>query len=145
MDHEFSYVPSTESLTVSADLTRLSQVFINLLNNAAKYTPRGGQVNLSVERRGDEVVVSVRDTGIGIAAAALPQVFEMFTQVKGSTQMSQGGLGIGLSLVKRLVDLHGGRVEGRSAGEKRGAEFVVHLKLCEPETAAADARNDAAI
>ena len=132
MGHEFSYTPSTEPLTVYADLTRLAQVFVNLLNNAAKYTPHGGCVHLSVERDGEEALVVIRDTGIGISADALPYIFDMFTQVKGASELAQGGLGIGLSLVKRLVELHGGTVEGRSSGVGAGAEFVVRLALCEP-------------
>ncbi len=132
MGHEFAYIPSLEPLTVYADATRLAQVFVNLLNNAAKYTPHGGKVRLSVERQEDEAVVAIRDTGIGISADALPYIFDMFTQVKGSSELSQGGLGIGLSLVKRLVELHGGTVEGRSAGDGAGAEFIVRLELCDP-------------
>jgi PAS domain S-box-containing protein len=127
--HEFTYLPASETLMVYADVTRLAQVFINLLNNAAKYTPPGGRIQVSVERQGDEALVSVRDTGVGIAADALPYVFDMFTQIKGSSALAQGGLGIGLSLVKRLVELHDGTVEGRSGGAGNGAEFVVRLKL----------------
>jgi signal transduction histidine kinase len=109
-------------------------VFVNLLNNAAKYTPHGGKVRLSVERQGNEAVVAIRDTGIGISADDLPYIFDMFTQVKGNSELAQGGLGIGLSLVKRLVEVHGGTVEGRSAGAGAGAEFVVRLALCEPDS-----------
>ena len=139
MRHEFSCDLSPEPLCVYADLPRLSQVFVNLLNNAAKYTPPGGRVRLSVERQGEEAVVTIRDTGIGISADQLPYIFDMFTQVKGTTELSQGGLGIGLSLVKRLIDLHGGSVEGRSAGTGAGAEFVVRLALCDaaPESPSA--------
>ena len=136
--HELDYQPSSDALMVNADLTRLAQVFVNLLNNAAKYTPPGGHISLSVERRGEEAFVSVRDTGVGIAPDELPHIFEMFAQIKGSSALAQGGLGIGLSLVKRLVELHGGSVEGRSEGEGCGAEFVVRLKLC-PATAAVSA------
>ena len=132
MGHEFNYIPCPETLTVYADPARLAQVFVNLLNNAAKYTPKGGKVRLSVERQGNEAVVTIRDTGIGISPDALPYIFDMFTQVKPSSELSQGGLGIGLSLVKRLVELHGGTVEGRSAGEGAGAEFIVRLGLAMP-------------
>jgi signal transduction histidine kinase len=135
MGHVFDYRPSTESLIVYADVTRLAQVFINLLNNAAKYTPPGGRVHLSVERHGREVQVTIRDTGVGISADALPYIFDMFTQVKGTSELAQGGLGIGLSLVKRLVELHGGTVEGRSGGVGAGAEFVVRLALCDLDSA----------
>ena len=127
--HEFTYLPFGEPLVVYADLTRLAQVFVNLLNNAAKYTPPGGQIRVSVERQGNEALVSVRDTGVGIDADALPYIFDMFTQIKRSSALAQGGLGIGLSLVKRLVELHEGTVECRSHGEGSGAEFVVRLKL----------------
>ena len=130
--HEFTYIPCSEPLTVYADLTRLAQVFVNLLNNAAKYTPQGGRVHLSVERQGGEALVVLRDNGIGISPDALPYIFDMFTQVKGTSELAQGGLGIGLSLVKQLVELHGGQVEARSGGLGAGAEFVVRLALCEP-------------
>jgi PAS domain S-box-containing protein len=131
MGHDLTYVPPAGALTVNADVTRLAQVFVNLLNNAAKYTPHGGRIRLSVERQGGEVLVVIRDTGIGISAEALPHIFDMFTQVKGSSELAQGGLGIGLSLVKRLVELHGGNVEASSDGVDAGAEFVVRLPLCE--------------
>jgi PAS domain S-box-containing protein len=114
---------------VDADATRLAQVFANLLNNAAKYTDRGGRVDLAVVRRGHEAVVSVRDTGVGIPAHMLPRVFEMFTQVDRHLERSQGGLGIGLSIVKKLVEMHGGAVEARSDGPGTGSEFVVRLPV----------------
>jgi PAS domain S-box-containing protein len=114
---------------VDADVTRLAQVFTNLLNNAAKYTEPGGHVTLTVQRQGGDAVVSVRDTGVGIPAHMLPKVFEMFTQVDRSLERSQGGLGIGLSLVKRLVEMHGGSAEARSEGHGRGSEFIVRLPL----------------
>src|SRR5206468_1779279 len=103
-----------------ADPIRLAQVFSNLLNNAAKYTEKGGHIWLTAERVGGEVLVSVRDTGIGIAAEHLPHVFGMFSQVASALERSQGGLGIGLALVQGLVELHGGSVEARSAGPGRG-------------------------
>jgi CheY-like chemotaxis protein len=114
---------------VDADVTRLAQVFSNLLNNVAKYTDPGGRITLAVERQGSDVVVSVKDTGVGIPAHMLPLVFEMFTQVDGSLEKAQGGLGIGLSLVKGLVELHGGSVEARSAGPGTGSDFVVRLPV----------------
>ncbi len=131
MGHDFTYEPPAAALTVNADVTRLAQVFVNLLNNAAKYTPHGGRIRLSVERQGSEALVLIRDSGIGIAADALPHIFDMFTQVKGASELAQGGLGIGLSLVKRLVELHGGNVQARSDGVGSGAEFIVRLPLCE--------------
>lgn len=114
---------------LDADPVRLAQVFSNLLTNAAKYTERGGRIVLSARREGDEVAVSVRDTGIGIAPEMLGDLFRMFSQVQPTAQRSQGGLGIGLSLVKGLVELHGGRIEARSEGLQRGSEFIVHLPL----------------
>ena len=116
-------------ILVEADMTRLSQTIANLLNNAAKYTDQGGHVTLSVQRQGRDAVVSVRDTGIGIPRHMLPKVFEMFTQVDRSSERSQGGLGIGLSLVKRLVEMHGGTVEARSEGHGMGSEFVIRLPV----------------
>jgi CheY-like chemotaxis protein/anti-sigma regulatory factor (Ser/Thr protein kinase) len=119
----------TAPIYVDADLTRLAQVFSNLLNNAAKYTERGGRIRLSVERSGNEAVVSVRDNGIGIPAHMLPRVFDMFTQVDRNLERAQGGLGIGLSIVKRLVEMHGGTVSARSDGHGLGSEFTVRLPL----------------
>ncbi len=118
-----------ESLLLDADPVRLSQVFANLLNNAAKYSNTGGCIEVSVVRDGDQAVVSVRDRGLGIAADMLPRVFDMFAQIDQSRGYAQGGLGIGLTLVRSLVDLHGGQVEARSAGLGHGSEFVVRLPL----------------
>ncbi|WP_411281348.1 PAS domain S-box protein [Gemmatimonas sp.] len=118
-----------QPLVVDADLTRLAQVFVNLLNNAAKYGKRGGHIALDVEQHGNDVAVRVKDTGIGIAADQLPHIFDLFTQVDRSSEKSQGGLGIGLTLVKRLVELHGGAVEARSEGPGKGSEFVVQLPV----------------
>jgi PAS domain S-box-containing protein len=112
-----------------ADPARLAQVFANLLNNSSKYTDSGGQILLSARWEGDAVVVSVRDTGIGIPPDKLDGVFEMFAQVDGALERSQGGLGIGLTIVKRLVDMHGGSVEAHSAGVGKGSEFVVRLPV----------------
>ena len=123
-----------QPLVVDADLTRLAQVFQNLLNNAAKYTEEGGNIYLTVESLGNEGVVTIKDAGVGIAADQLPHIFEMFTQVDRSLDMSQGGLGIGLSLVKQLVGMHGGKVEAKSTGLGHGSEFVVTLPLLDPST-----------
>jgi CheY-like chemotaxis protein/anti-sigma regulatory factor (Ser/Thr protein kinase) len=116
-----------EPVRLEGDLTRLAQVLANLLNNAAKYTDEGGQIWLSAERAGGTVVLRVRDTGIGIATEVLPSVFDLFVQADRSLARSEGGLGIGLTLVKRLVELHGGTVEAHSEGPGRGSEFVVRL------------------
>lgn len=116
-------------LEVNADPVRLAQVFTNLLNNAAKYTENGGVISLLAKLVGDEAVVTVRDSGVGIPAEMLPRVFDLFTQVDRTLGRAQGGLGIGLALVKRLLGLHGGRVEALSEGLGRGSAFVVHLPM----------------
>jgi signal transduction histidine kinase/ActR/RegA family two-component response regulator len=127
--HQFQVDLPAQPIHLDADPVRLAQVFSNLLNNAAKYTERGGRIWLTAERRGDEVRLTVRDTGVGIPADALSSIFEMFTQVDRSLEKSHGGLGIGLTLVKRLVEMHGGSVEARSDGPGKGAELVVHLPI----------------
>ena len=127
--HELTIEFPPETIFVDADTTRLAQVISNLLNNAAKYTEPGGRITLKVERRGNEAVVSVRDTGVGIPAHMLPKVFDIFTQVDRSLERSQGGLGIGLSLVKGLVEQHGGSVEASSDGNGAGSEFVIRLPV----------------
>lgn len=127
--HELAVAVPPEPMHLSGDLTRLVQVFGNVLVNAAKYTDRGGRIWLTARREGSDVTVSVRDTGIGIPADHLPRVFEMFSQVDPALERTQGGLGIGLSLVKGLVELHGGSVEARSDGPGHGSEFIVRLPL----------------
>ena len=127
--HELAVTLPARPIFVDADVTRLSQVFSNLLNNAAKYTERGGDIALAAERQGSDVVVAVRDNGVGIPPEMLPHVFDMFTQVDRSLERSQGGLGIGLTLVRTLVELHGGSVEARSGGHGLGSEFVVRLPI----------------
>ena len=112
-----------------ADPTRLEQVLMNVLANAAKYTDRGGSIHLSAELSGDEVILRVKDSGIGIAPDLLPHVFELFVQGKRPLARSQGGLGIGLTVVKKLVDMHGGKVELRSEGLGCGSEVVIHLPV----------------
>ena len=129
MGHELTITLPQQPLIVDADLTRLAQVFLNLLNNAAKYSDRGGHIHLHLEGQGNEAVVTVTDTGIGIAADQLPRIFEMFTQLGPTLERSQGGLGIGLTLVKRLVDMHDGSVKATSKGPGLGSEFVVRLPL----------------
>jgi PAS domain S-box-containing protein len=125
--HELIISLPPEPVHLDADLTRLAQVFSNLLTNSAKYTERGGRIWLAAERRGGEVVVSVRDTGIGIPADALPRIFDMFSQVGRSIERSTGGLGIGLALVKGLVEMHDGTVTAASDGPGKGSTFTVKL------------------
>jgi PAS domain S-box-containing protein len=127
--HRLTVVPPPEPLWVHGDLVRLAQVVSNLLHNAAKYTERGGAIGLTAAREGGEAVLRVRDTGIGIPPEVLPRLFNMFFQAERRTKDSQGGLGIGLALVRGLVELHGGSVEAHSAGPGTGSEFVVRLPL----------------
>jgi len=132
--HELSVALPAEPLRLHADAVRLTQVLANLLNNAAKYTPAGGRIWLSARREGAQAVVSVRDNGMGIHADMLDQVFELFAQADQGTHRAQGGLGIGLTLVRSLVHLHGGTVQACSDGPGRGSEFLVRLPLS-PEPA----------
>jgi PAS domain S-box-containing protein len=129
--HDLTVDLPPQPVYLDADPTRLAQVFGNLLTNAAKYTDRGGHIRLAAERRAGEVAVSVRDPGIGIAAEHLPRLFEMFSQAAPARDRSQGGLGIGLSLVKGLVELHGGSVTAHSEGPGKGSEFVVRLPVAD--------------
>ena len=133
---ELSVTIPPEAIYIDADETRLVQVFCNLLNNSAKYSDRNGQITLSATRDRDDVLVSVRDTGFGIPEDVLPRVFDMFTQVDGSLERSKGGLGVGLTLVKRLVELHGGEVSASSEGLGKGSEFVVRLPILSDAPAA---------
>jgi signal transduction histidine kinase len=127
--HDLTLDVPDEPIYVDADETRLSQVIANLLNNAAKYTNRGGCIRLAVERRGNEVAVGVEDNGVGIPAHMLPTVFDMFTQVDRSLEKAQGGLGIGLTIVKRLVEIHGGTIAAESGGHGMGSRFIVRLPV----------------
>ena len=127
----------TKPVVVQGDPVRLEQVVCNLVQNAIKYTPRGGRLSLRVKTEGDEAVVRVRDTGIGISREALQTIFEPFAQVESSRHHSEGGLGLGLPLVRSLIELHGGRVEARSEGAGRGSEFIVRLPRAEREAKAA--------
>jgi signal transduction histidine kinase len=127
--HQLAVALPEAPLALDGDRVRLTQVLVNLLNNAAKYTDPGGRIWLDVRRDGNDVVVSVRDSGIGIPPEALARVFDMFAQVHRAAGRGQGGLGIGLTMVKSLVELHHGSVEARSAGPGHGSEFVVRLPL----------------
>jgi CheY-like chemotaxis protein len=121
---------------VEADPTRIAQIFSNLLNNAAKYTPAGGEISVTMERGNGEALVSIKDTGVGIPAELLPVIFDMFVQEKHSMGDQPSGLGIGLALVRKLVELHGGTIEARSGGRGQGSEFILHLPLANAEPAA---------
>ncbi|MEP6778381.1 MAG: PAS domain S-box protein, partial [Gemmatimonadaceae bacterium] len=134
-NHELMVVLPENPIWLHADSTRLEQVFVNLLTNAAKYTLDGGIISLSVQQEGDECVVRVRDTGVGIVPELLPRIFDLFTQSERSLDRSQGGLGIGLALVQRLVELHRGTVDANSS-LGRGSEFVVRLPVTSSPIAA---------
>src|SRR5713226_727281 len=127
--HEVTVSLPSEPIYLHADPVRLAQVFSNLLNNSCKYTEPGGRIWLTAERQGSDVVVSVKDNGIGIPPDMLPCIFDMFIQVDRAKERSQGGLGIGLTLVRRLIEMHDGRVEASSEGAGRGSEFVVSLPV----------------
>ncbi len=118
-----------ENAQIEADPARLRQVITNLIHNAAKFTPPGGRIDVLAERNHDELILRVRDSGIGISPELLPHIFELFTQAERSLDRSHGGLGIGLTLVKRLVEMHAGRVEAHSVGSGMGSEFEVHLPI----------------
>ena len=137
--HELTVNAPNEPLLLEADPIRLSQVLANLLNNAARYTDPGGRIWLTAERDGGEVVVRVRDSGIGIPAPMLPRVFEIFTQVEPSRGSTHGGLGIGLAIVQRLVEMHGGTVEAESPGPGQGSTFTVRLPLLDLDDLRPDA------
>jgi signal transduction histidine kinase len=125
-------VVETEAVWVDADETRLDQIIGNLVSNAVKYTPAGGRVHVKVVPDGDSAVISVEDTGIGVEPSLLPHVFDLFVQGEDRLERSRGGLGIGLTLVRRLVELHGGTVAAVSAGPGQGSTFEVRLPRVEP-------------
>jgi signal transduction histidine kinase len=127
--HDFQVLMPAPPVDVMADSSRLHQVLVNLLNNAAKYTHPGGRVSVRLTTEGDEAVVRVNDTGVGIPPRVLPAIFELFTQVDETRAMSMGGLGIGLAVVKDIVRLHGGTVQVDSQGAGKGSEFTVRLPL----------------
>ena len=141
--HEFTVALPAGRVWVDADPVRLAQVFSNLINNACKYTPAGGQVRLAVERDGASVRVRVRDSGEGIAAEHMPRLFEMFSQVGPALERRHGGLGIGLALSRALVEMHGGTIEVASEGPGRGAEFTVTLPAAEAPAPLNAARGEA--
>jgi signal transduction histidine kinase/ActR/RegA family two-component response regulator len=132
--HSLRVTLPSQALEVHADAARVQQIIVNLLNNAAKYTDDGGHIDLYVSREGELAVLRVRDTGIGIEPELMPRLFQPFTQSPSSIGRSRGGLGIGLSLVRRLVELHGGTIEARSE-VGAGSEFIVKLPVCDSATA----------
>lgn len=133
---QFTMNSPEKPIKLQGDRVRLAQVFSNLLNNAAKYTEPGGSVSLSVEPADAQVSVTVKDTGVGISPELMPHLFDLFTQVDRTMNRSQGGLGIGLALVRRLVEMHGGKVGVKSDGPGKGSEFVVTLPFSLPSAAA---------
>jgi signal transduction histidine kinase len=129
--HELQVLAPETPVPVRCDFLRLEQVFVNLLSNAAKYTPPGGKIWVTLGPEGDEAVARVEDNGVGIPHDMLPRIFDLFTQVESSRPLSRGGLGIGLALVKNLVALQGGSVQVRSDGVGKGSQFVVRLPLAD--------------
>ncbi len=127
--HNLAIEMANEAKWVDGDQVRLSQALSNLLNNAAKYTPPGGQIGLAVRTEGPRVVIQVTDNGVGIPQSMLAQVFQLFTQIEDHLESSQGGLGIGLALVRQLVEMHGGGVEAYSAGPGKGSRFTISLPM----------------
>jgi CheY-like chemotaxis protein len=134
-------VVETQPLWVEADETRLDQIIGNLVSNALKYTPAGGRIAISAMPDGDSAVISVQDTGIGLDPSLLPRVFDLFVQGEERLERSRGGLGIGLTLVRRLVELHGGTVAAVSPGVGHGTTFVVRLRRIERPHAAPSTTN----
>jgi PAS domain S-box-containing protein len=134
-DHELAVEVPTKPTYLDGDPTRLAQVVSNLLNNAAKYMHAGGHIWLTAEQQGSEAIIRVRDAGIGIADDVLPSIFDMFAQAEHSLDRAQGGLGVGLSLAKRLVEMHGGTIAAQSDGPGEGSEFTVRLPVIQgPDT-----------
>jgi signal transduction histidine kinase/CheY-like chemotaxis protein len=142
--HHLKIELPSEPISLDADEVRIVQVLVNLLSNAAKYTERGGQITLSAAREGDEAVLRVRDTGVGIEAEMLGAIFDLFTQIGRSLHRAQGGLGVGLTLVRQLVELHDGRVSVHSEGPGKGSEFVVRLPIAAPRVTSSDCDGEAA-
>jgi len=134
-EHTIELHSSGGPVYVEADSTRIVQVIVNLLTNAAKFTRRGGHITVAVEREDDDAIVRVRDNGTGVPAASLDSIFGLFVQGKQSLDRAEGGLGIGLTMVRRLVEMHGGTVSAFSDGEDRGSEFVVRLPVTEQRAA----------
>ena len=141
--HEFTISPADPDVWISGDAIRLEQIVVNLLTNAVKYTPNGGRIQLIASRDGDEAVLRVRDSGIGIAPDMQPRLFQLFSQASTTLDRAQGGLGIGLALVKYLVGMHGGTVAAFSDGRGKGSEFIVRLPAIAPPASLVSSENDA--
>lgn len=133
--HQLAIKLPPEPISLQADAVRLAQVISNVLNNAAKYTERSGQIWLTARREGNQAVISIRDTGVGIPAEMLPRVFDVFAQSEQTLNRAQGGLGIGLALSKKLAELHGGTIEALSGGAGKGSEFIIRLPMFETASA----------
>jgi len=129
MNHRLTLSLPPEPIRIRGDSTRLAQAVSNLLNNAAKFTDSGGSITLSVESDEQQALIRVKDSGIGISAEQLPLIFDMFTQLDNSLQRTQSGLGIGLTVVKNLVEMHNGTIEAHSPGIGQGCEFIVRLPV----------------
>ncbi|MDQ3041475.1 MAG: ATP-binding protein, partial [Acidobacteriota bacterium] len=142
--HQLTISLPEEFIYLDADLTRISQILLNLLNNAAKYTQPGGKIWLTAEKEANEAVVSVRDTGTGIPPEMLSNIFEMYSQIETASSQTRSGLGIGLNVVKKLVEMHGGTIQAFSKGENKGSEFILRLPLAEEQSAAAESDNETA-
>ncbi len=134
--HQLSVVQAAEPIYLEGDESRVVQVLINLLGNACKYTEHGGRISLTTSREGDEAVLRVRDNGVGIESDMLSRIFDLFTQIGRSLHRAQGGLGIGLTLVRQLVELHAGRVSVHSDGPGKGSEFMVRLPIAPAHSSA---------
>ena len=128
-EHHFELVMPPVDLPIMGDATRVEQIIVNLLTNAAKYTPAGGHIRLAAEKSGTHIIIKIRDTGVGIPPEKIAEMFDLFSQGDRSLARSEGGLGIGLTLVKRLTEMHGGSVTAHSEGTGKGSEFVVRLPL----------------
>jgi len=137
--HQLVVRTGPDPLWADADATRITQAVVNLVNNAAKFTPPGGRIEVASGRERGQAVISVKDNGIGIPAEHLRSIFGMFSQVSSARERSHGGLGIGLALVRGFVELHGGTVEARSEGPGKGSEFIVRLPLLQAEAPVAEA------
>ena len=135
--HQLTLSLPEEFIYLDADLTRIAQILLNLLNNAATYTPPGGKIWLTAKKESNEIVMSIRDTGIGIAPKMLLNIFEVFSQIEKTSSDLRRGLGIGLNVVKKLVEMHSGTIEAFSAGEGKGSEFILRLALAKDQSAPA--------